>query len=100
MAKKSKTPEREGADPDHCPCCQARLLYYRQVIAGRGIDPIAVAEAVAVWFEDPEPIVAGEVNAMRRLTPSAMLADASKHGADVEPLRQSVVGAMYKRFGA
>jgi hypothetical protein len=56
MAKKSKTPEREGADPDHCPCCQARLLYYRQIIAGRGIDPIAVAEAISVWFEDPDPM--------------------------------------------
>lgn len=45
----------DGANPDTCPCCQARLLYYRQIIAGRGIDPIAVAEEIAVWFEDPDP---------------------------------------------
>lgn len=56
MAKKSKPAELEGADPDHCPCCQARLRYYRQIIAGRGIDPIAIADEIAGWFEDPDPM--------------------------------------------
>ena len=49
-----KPAAREGADPDHCPCCQARLIYYRQIIAGQGIDPIAVAIQISVWFEDPD----------------------------------------------
>lgn len=39
-----------GADPQNCPCCRARLLFYRQVIAGRGVDPLTVAEEVAVWL--------------------------------------------------
>lgn len=38
------------ADPRNCPCCQARLMFYRQMIAGRGIDPLTVAEQVAEWL--------------------------------------------------
>lgn len=80
----------------------ARALLYTQMSRGyvRQSEVVRIlVRSGAGTSKDLEPIVAGELSAMRKLTLSAMIADASEHGADVEALRKSVVGAVNVRFG-
>jgi hypothetical protein len=80
----------------------ARTLLYTQMSRGyvRQSEVVKILVGAAMGkAREIEPIVATELNAIKKLPPSAMLADAAKHGADVEALRQAVVGVMYKQFG-